>query len=242
MTVAWRPVWGYYVLLVRLVRIHLIFNLIVGVCIPLITFLIYTQRSAAGGHTRVLVGNILFAALMMIARSPANDMVFTRISGLQRLLATCGLTRSGYLVAVGLFALTFAVCPMGVMALGLLLSEVAPPVSWLWLGPFLLAIASMIGAAYYIGATIDSLPGISLVSNLMVMGSLAFCPLLYPADRVPAFMQPVVDLLPPTLSAESMTAAWQGLPVVWWHLPLLAAWTLLFAVPGIRRFRWTETD
>ena len=65
--------------------------------------------------------------------------------------------------------------------------------------------------------------------------------LSYPAERVPERIQPVVALLLPSLTAELMTALWNGRSPFDARLGVLALWCAVFGIIAWRAVAWTDT-
>lgn len=236
-----RALGGLLLLQLRLTRYFWFTNAFFGVGLPLITLAIYAQRLPGPARTRLVIGNV-FLSVLMVTRNLANELAFDRISGQRDLVATTALTRSGYLGGHVLHTLTQVVLPLTVLALAFPLFHVSLPASSAWVVPFVLGYVSLIGLSLCVGAYARSLPVVSMLSNLVVLGSMAFCPLLYPVERVPAIIRPVVDLLPPTLSAELMEQAWTGQGLAPGSLLLLATWTAGLLAYGWHALPWTEGD
>ena len=240
MSASLRPLLGCTALTLSVNRSFWVMNLFNGVGLPLIIQAVFGQRMDAPGRTRLLIGNTLFGVLLMILRKNAMVMTADRVFGYRDLLATTGLSRETYLGASALESCAMGLLPLVTLGLGAWLGGVSMPVSWHWLAPYALSVLSLGALGACLSAACRSLPSVSLATNLVVMASFTLCPLLYPADRVPAALAPVVTWLPPSLAAEAMAAGWtRGVADPGALLGLLA-WTLAFALACLRWFPWTD--
>jgi ABC-type polysaccharide/polyol phosphate export permease len=235
-----RPLVGQARLALRLSRVYWLMNVFSGLLLPLIVLGVFGQRMPAEGRSRLLIGSALFGAIMVVLRKAGISLTADRVFGQRELLATTGLSRESYLGGMALEAFAISLLPLGVLAAGPVLAGVPAPASWLWLPPYLLAIAAFYTLGVCLSCVSPSLPSSVLATNLAGMGFFAFCPLAYPAERVPALVRPLVAWLPPSLAAEAMAAAWAGHALSPAALVALAAWVLLFGLAGWRWFPWTD--
>lgn len=240
MSASLRPLLGCTALALSVNRSYWVMNVFSGLGMPLIVQAVFGQRMDAPGRTRLLIGNALFGVLLVILRKTAMVMTSDRIFGYRDLLATTGLSRESYLGAMALESAVMALLPLAAVGLSVWLAGVTPPVSWLWLLPYALAVASLFALGACLSAACRSLPSVALATNLVTMGSFALCPLLYPAERVPAALAPVVSWLPPSLAAESMAAGWTQAALAPTALLALLVWTLVFVLASLRWFPWTD--
>lgn len=238
---ALRPTIGCYLLSMRINRAFWVMNVFVGLVLPVLVQAVFSARLEPAGRTRLLVANVLLALAMVTFRKAGIVLTVDRVFGYRDLLATTGVTRSAYLGAYALDALTLSLLPLGVFAAGVWLLDVPPPASWSWLPPYVLSAVALFTFGVWFGSRTRSLPAVVLAVNLAVMGALAFCPLAYPPERAPAAIRPLVTWLPPSLSAETMSAGWTGEPVSTLRMALLAAWTLAVGALALRRFPWTDS-
>lgn len=240
MSASLRPLLGCTWLALSVNRSYWAMNVFTGFGLPLIVQFVFGQRMDAAGRTRLLIGNALFGVLLVIMRKAAMVMTADRIFGFRDLLATTGLSRETYLGAMALESIVMALLPLAALAVAVGTGGATLPASWLWLLPYALAVASSFALGACLSAACRSLPGVALVTNLVTMGSFTLCPLAYPAERVPAAVAPVVNWLPPSLAAESMAAGWTQAALVPAAPLALLAWTLVFALAGLRYFPWTD--
>jgi ABC-type polysaccharide/polyol phosphate export permease len=239
--IALRPTLGLYVLSMRINRTFWVMNVFTGLVLPVIVQAVFSPKLDPDARTRLLVANVILALAMVTFRKAGIVLTVDRVFGYRDLLAATGVTRHAYLGAYALDALTLSLLPLGVFAAGVGLLGVPPPVSWSWLGPYALSAASLFVFGIWFGCKSQSLPPVVLAVNLATMGAMAFCPLAYPPERAPALLRPLVSVLPPSLSAETMSAGWLGEPVSPLQLALLAVWTLGVGVLALRRFPWTDS-
>ncbi|HEY8153438.1 MAG TPA: ABC transporter permease [Myxococcota bacterium] len=240
MTASLRPLLGCTRLALSVNRSYWVMNVFMGFGLPVIVQAVFGQRMDAPGRTRLLIGNALFGVLLVVLRKTAMVMTSDRIFGYRDLLATTGLSRESYLGAMALEATVMALLPLAALGFCVAVGGAAPPVSWLWLPAYALAVASLFALGACLSAACRSLPSVSLATNLVTMGSFTLCPLAYPAERIPAALAPVVSWLPPSLAAESMAAGWLHATLAPALLLALLAWTLVFALASLRYFPWTD--
>lgn len=240
MSASLRPLLGCTALALSVNRSYWVMNLFNGFGLPLIVQAVFGQRMDAPGRTRLLIGNTLFGVLLVILRKTAMVMTADRIFGYRDLLATTGLSRESYLGAMALECCVMALLPLVALGLGVWLGSATPPAAWLWLLPYALAVASLFALGVCLSAVCRSLPSVALAVNLVTMASFTLCPLLYPAERVPAALAPLVTWLPPSLAAEAMAAGWTRAALAPGALLALLAWTLAFVLASLRWFPWTD--
>ncbi len=235
-----RPTLGLFALNMRLNRRFWVMNVFNGLGLPLIVQFAFGQRMDEAGRTRLLIGNVLLGVLLLTLRKTTLNLTFDRVFGARRLLATTGVTRGAYVMANALDALSMAILPLGAALIAILWGGVPAPTSWAWVVPYLVGSVAFLMLAGWLGAGAGNMPSMSLQVNLVVMVAIAFCPLTYPAERVPDLLGPLVLGLPPSLAAEGMARGWDG--SVWMPGVLdLVAWSGLLAMLAQRRFRWEST-
>jgi len=236
MSASLRPLLGCTALALSVNRSYWVMNLFNGFGLPLIVQAVFGQRMDAPGRTRLLIGNTLFGVLLLILRKHAMVMTADRIFGYRDLLATTGVSREAYLGAAALESCAMGLLPLAALVFGVWLGGATQPASWLWLPPYALAVVALGALGACLSAVCRSLPSVSLATNLVVMASFTLCPLLYPAERVPAALAPFVTWLPPSLAAEAMAAGWQQGALLLGGLLALLAWRLAFVLATLRWF------
>ncbi len=232
-----RPTLGLVAVNMRLNRRFWIMNLFNGVLLPAIVLLAFGGYMEPAERTRLLIGNVLLGVLLLTMRKTTLNLTFDRVFGTRRLLAVTGVTRGSYIAANAIDALSMTLVPLVVVAIAVQWADVPPPASWLWLVPYLAGSVAFLTLAGWLAAGEGGMPSMALQVNLVVMFAISFCPLLYPSERVPALIAPVVRWLPPSLAAEGMAAGWGGGLEVG-GLFGLAVWAVLLGALAQRRFRW----
>lgn len=240
MSDALRPVLGLYRLLMHINRTFWAMNVFMALILPLIVQAAFASQLGRPARTRLLICNVLLGLAMVTFRKVGLTLTLDRVFGYRDLLATGGVTRNVYLAAYALDAFTLALLPLGVAVVAVAALQVPAPASWDWLGAYALSAVVLFALGVWFARRAKSLPPVVLTVNLAVMGAMAFCPIAYPPERAPALIRPIVSLLPPSLSAETMAAGWAGEPLPTGPLALLAGWTLLFALLAWRQFPWTD--
>lgn len=234
-----RVVLGQYRLLLRLNRHFWFANLFVGFGFPLIVQAVIATQVLPAQRTRLLIGNSLLALMMVTLRPQCFLPVFDRLTGRLDLLATTTLTRGGYIVALGLDALFMTLLPLAVLGAGVAVLGVPAPASLSWV-PVLMGTGAVLGAAgLWLSAYMHSLPSAALAVNVATMAFVAFCPLAYAMERVPALLVPAVSVLPPTLCAETMASGWSGDPLGAGRVLGLGVWGVVLVAAALRVFPWT---
>jgi hypothetical protein len=84
------------------------------------------------------------------------------------------------------------------------------------------------------------LAGVLLAVNLVIMCSIALCPLFYEIERAPAVLRSLVGALPPSLATELLAAGWHSTDANRAALVALGLWAGGTIAVGLRRFTWTE--
>lgn len=234
------PMLGFYRLNTRVNRSFLGMTLFGGIGLPLIIQAAFGQGLDPEARTRLLIGNVVFGLSMVVLRQTSFGLVVDRTFGYRDLVATTGLTRGAYLAAYGLHGASLGVLPLVVIAAGFALPGVAPPTSMAWLAPYLLTVVAFFALGAIFGGVAEGLPAVSLMANLAVLFTVAFCPVTYPLEHVPALLRPVVSLLPPSLAAELMADLWHGGPLADPRLLGLGVWSVALLALAWRVVPWTD--
>jgi ABC-type polysaccharide/polyol phosphate export permease len=233
---------GYMLLVQKRNRRFFVFLAFLGLVLPLILQASFGQQLDAEGRTRLLLGNVTFGALMLVMRKASSYVGADRISGTGALLRTTLLTRSVYLGSLAADALLTSLLPLGVALLGCAMSGIAGPQSMAWLVPYGLFIA----AIFWIGAFCAQLgqsPAVARTTvNLVAIASIVFCPVYYPVDRAPSFVQALVSFSPAGAGTEAMAAGWEGESLPLLEMATLAVWAAVFAFATVRRLSWGDAD
>lgn len=234
---------GQYRLWMRINRLYWVANTFFGLGIPLafqgvLSHVVGEER----GRTRLLIGNAVVGAMMVTLRKTCLTISIDREMHYRELVATTGVSRRAYLLASFFDAATISLLPLSLLCLGpLVLPGVDPPASFAYLPLFVLLIVLLYATAISLASIPMSIPGIQILVNLVMMGTLALCPILYPLERVPGLFREVIGVLPPSLAVELLAASWSGVAIPGWELATLVAWTVALLALGIRRFPWTDT-
>lgn len=216
---------GVYRLHLRVMRNNAIAYAIIGVLIPLIYFRILLPTLPPEQQLRLLVGHVVFSALMMGPRQGVN-LVRLRMYGQERLLDAFGVDYKTALAANALYVLSMAPLSLLVCGVGVWLAKLPGPANAAFLLPLVVTFVALAGVAYTISGTSTSVAGATMKNNLFVIASVAFCPLFYPLERVPDALRWLVRVLPQSLCTDAMTAAWRGEPGLATPLVVLGAWAV----------------
>lgn len=189
----------------------------------------------------VVVGTFVLGLHSILVRRAGYSIAVERTGGIWKLLATTRVTRSAYLAAQALDMLVLALVPM----MGLMIASISDsdcmPRSALWLIPALLACVTFTSLALLIaGAVSAKLCG--LITNVLSISTLAFCPMLYGPDRVPDAIWPVVKYLPQTVAMQSIVPTWNGEHAPSLAIALQVFWALTSSMLVIRTFPWHAAD
>jgi hypothetical protein len=206
-----------------LARVELVLS---GLVFPLIVVGVLWPRAEPAQRGRLLLGATVFSALVLLGRQLGTDLAAERASGARRLFAATRATFADYLLAHALGAALLLPLAVSILGLALLTGRLDPPASAAWVIPFALAAGAFAMLGILIGLSSPHVAAVGLRLNLLVATGLAFCPMIYPADRVPSALRAVVGPLPMSLGAELCWQAWATGQVASAPLALLAAWTL----------------
>ncbi len=225
-----------YRLHLRILKANTVAYVLMGIVIPLASYQILAGSQPPEARLRLLLGHVVFAALLLGPRQGMN-LVRLRMFGQGKLLEAFGVGNGTAVAANALYILSMVPFPLAVCAIGVSASHLAGPASFAWVLPLLLTFAALAGIAYVISGTSQSPAAATMKSNMVVMASLAFCPLFYPLARVPEAIRPFIGALPQTLCTEAMTAAWRGEPGATGATAALAAWAIGLLALGF----WAES-
>jgi ABC-type polysaccharide/polyol phosphate export permease len=187
---------------------------------------------------RVIVGTFVLGLFSLAAKRVAQTTTRERNYGVWDLLKTTRITRNHYLIAHVLDLLAQLAVPMAGLAIAALLYPDLTPRSVKWVLPAVLS-ALTFGALALLIAGVVPHRLCGMIVNAMLVLSLAFCPMLYPSERVPRGLWPVVRVLPPTLATEAMLPAWNGAAVPAHDVAGLLIWACVAAILVLRFFPWT---
>jgi hypothetical protein len=236
----WRPIVGLFVLRLSLNRGSWRFNVAYIIGIPLFFFL-WGRGQAANqlDPTRLLIGTLVLSALVSVLRQVGKAVTMDLGGPGWELLSTTELTPNRYLAAQLLDGLSLASLPIILLALVVILGFPNAPTALGWLVPYFLGVVSFtaIGVGLAAAPRTPS-PFGNPWSTVTAVSLAAFCPLLYPIDRVPEVILPIVEVLPPTLVSTAMLASWTGEGMAESQLAALGGWCFVligWAYHGVRR-------
>jgi ABC-type polysaccharide/polyol phosphate export permease len=235
-----RPLLGHLRLVARLNRSAWLVHVFSGLLMPLLLLAALAAYVGPAERMRLMLGAVVFGALMAIPRKIAVSAAQDRTLGRRELLASAGLVRSAYLGSMAADAALVALLPLGVALSGSLLFGLAGPAAWGWLPLYALFVGSLYGAALCVAAVARSVEMVNVILNLSIMAALSLCPVTYPIERTPEVLRPLLAALPPSLAAELMTASWQGASLQLEGVLGLAAWSLLLGCLAWWTFPWTD--
>lgn len=197
-------------------------------------------------HTRsaslhVIVGTFVLGLHSILVRRAGNAVALERSRGIWTLLSTTRVTRKIYLIAQFLDMLVLTAVPMIGLAIATAWQPEQMPTSARWLLPALLACVTFGSIALLISG-ISSPKVVALITNLLSVSTLAFCPMLYTIDRVPSALWPFVAHLPPTLAVQAIVPTWHGQNADFATLAILAGWMAASSYAVARWFPWRTSD
>ena len=199
---------------------------LLGALTPLLLYVLLAKRAPVDETPRVFLGMVVLSALVMM-RKLGLDLVSDRVFGQLALIEAMGVTRGRYLAAQLLTGISYGVVPGVVLAVGMALGIVNLPSSSRWVAVLLVVVSSTASLGLLLGACLRSLPAAHLVLNLAAILSMALAPVAYPPERVSGWLLPIVELIPATLGAEALVAAFSRDVFEGFPLALLVAWTLV---------------
>jgi ABC-type polysaccharide/polyol phosphate export permease len=208
-----------------------------GFVVPTVVLWLLAPSVADGGEARLVAGSVVLGAMNLTLRKAGIDVAAEGAFGVQELLATTALGRRGYLVASLVEALALAWIPLAIVPAASLWLDIAtlPPAGAL--AAYFLLVIALWGAGVLVADRARSLPVAALYCNLIVMICLAFCPVVYAQERVPAALAPFVRPLPPSLASAELAASLDGAAPTLAATALLAAWALALATLAAWTFR-----
>lgn len=226
--------------LLRLQLVHyrtmLLSLLVYGIALPLglCWWAVANTHGDPGTRLKPLIGASLVSSALILLRLTGQVPVVERVSGACRLLGTTNVTPGAYLAAHGFSAMTLGVVPLFALWVGVMFLPELAPASLVWLLPFGLLATGLSASGFLIAHLSRSVPAAALATNLLAVLLVAVCPLLYPADRVPSSIEPVVTWLPPTLAADLIESGWLAKPLDSGDLAVLFVWAVALATASIR--------
>jgi ABC-2 type transport system permease protein len=105
----------------------------------------------------------------------------------------------------------------------------------------ILGIICMLALGYIIGSFLHTLTSASAVANLVTFPMMFLGGSWFPSDSAPAFLQPVIRVIPLTHLNDALRAIvnrGEGLGEIWWNWLVLAVWGAAGYVVSLRVFRW----
>ena len=140
---------------------------------------------------------------------------------------------------VVLFAAVALLSAVTVLAVGRVALDVALPRQPL---AYLLALVLAVLAAVAMGLVISAVS--RTVKMASALGLVAFFPSLFaagvyvPVQVLPGALRTVLELTPFGAATAALDQAATGGWPAWWHLAVMAGWTVALAVAAVRWFRW----
>lgn len=198
-----------------------------------------SHASDAAASRHVVVGTFVLGLFTLVASRAGQTVASERMAGVWALLSTTRVTRNIYLAVQALDMLALIAVPM----LGLVIAQGmygnAMPRSALWILPTVLASATFGAIGLLIAGAVPRRLAV-LVMKALVVSTLAFCPMLYTFDRVPAGLRQIVHNVPPTLALSSLLSAWNG-DLYWPDAARLAIWCAVTCSCVLKFFPWSDT-
>ena len=183
---------------------------------------------------RVAFGVAFLSACFLVMRTPALGLANARVTGANRLISVVGRVSGTKLMTVQ--TLGAAVLALPPLALFLFFAGM-PQAGWAWLLPFCLMLLILHGFGIALALARLEVDAVLLIIDLAIAASITLCPIFYALADVPAPLQTIVSILPPSLAAETTLKLWRQGEASGSDLLLLAGWTaaaLAFAhgLPG----------
>lgn len=217
-------------------RANLLFSVFYGVVVPLLLLLVarysFDGFSISSGH---IIGILVLSGLLVTVRYAVFVIADEQINGTVSLIGTTQLSSATYMVARMLEIMILGALPLMTLAIALVICDVAPPRSASWIIAYAAAIYVFGMSALCISFLVAPATAL-LTANIVTVAAAAFCPLLYPLERVPELLQPLVVRLPPTLAADLIAKNWSAGEMTDLRSGLvLAAWAVALTVIAMRR-------
>ena len=173
----------------------------------------------------------------------AMNMVFLREQGVLKRLRGTPLPSTAYLGGLAAHAITNTAIQLSfVIAAGALLFDVGLPEHWLMLGAFVAAGVVCLGSlGVALSHTIPNFDAAPAYVNAIFLPVIVISGVFYDAERAPAFMRDVAEVLPLTHLIDGLSAAMvTGAPLkdVVSDLAVVLVWAAIGTVLAVRGFSW----
>ncbi|MSR47356.1 MAG: ABC transporter permease [Planctomycetes bacterium] len=170
-------------------------------------------------------------------------LVLMRTRKLLKRFAATPMRRSDLLLSFMLFRIVISLVEaLFLVAFGVVAFAVVPRGSWLDLVA-LVALSALAfgGLGLLVASRAQNSQSAAGLMNLVTMPMFLLSGVFFPADNFPAWMQPVVKVLPLTALNDALRAVildGSALSATWPQLAILAAWGVLCFSVALRVFRW----
>jgi hypothetical protein len=203
--------------------------LVLGAVLPCVFLLIVRVQAPPASLPTIASGLSILAGLNLSLNRMAHGLAIDRMTGRDIMLRSVGLGRGAILTVAVAEAVLVGLISMLPVGFAVVLGDAPPPSGPAWAAIHVEGLITYALLGGLIGYAVKEFAAANLLTNLTIVGFGALCPVLYLPSRAPTLLAPVLDVLPPSLEAQALRAAWSGTgdPV----LPALALalWAAVFA-------------
>ena len=224
----------------RIAKTEMIQLLLQGALVPAMSLVILTGLGPTA-RVRGVLGAALLSSFAMMMRAPATGTVADVEFGTRKLLTqVAGVGSSLLALSYCVEAFVFALLPAAIIVIAVATGMIPAPKTAAWIVPFVLTLCWLYGLGQILAWSSLRLRDVLLVADIMILATVALCPIFYDLNAASPLLRPLVAWMPPTISIETELAAWAGRPLT--GLIVMIGWTtgilvLLFGLGRIRHER-----